>query len=333
MLKQCLAENQARLWAWEIEYESARNDHNGVAANSYVHRIVAAKAPDRYFHWSAHGTPWMESWEDPYQQRLYVSSNRMISERPLHRLYSEHSLGPSDTLPGTASEELLLVALGWWPLAERPSATLVDEMPSALAKVACSSAYQARSRLEQLGEWRCQVLECPGRDCLWLDIERGCTLVARQISYPVQARVHRIEFSSFREMLPDFWAPYTIRNIHYHRSSDGTLGELIFESTLIIKRIRLNEDVEDARFVFQVRPGSVARIEDGPPRQTATGGEEYLDEVAEWVSRFSPQSTSRNSSTSWFKWSDVAVGAFLGGILIWALARRYPHVRRTNAKV
>jgi hypothetical protein len=46
VLKQRLAEAQDRLWAWEIEYETAREDRPGVPAESYSHCVVAAKAPD-----------------------------------------------------------------------------------------------------------------------------------------------------------------------------------------------------------------------------------------------------------------------------------------------
>ena len=79
-LKQKLAEDQARLWAWEIEYESAREDRPGEPAESYLHRVVAAKAPDRFFHWSGHGTPWLDWHDDPYQQRLTVTAERMVAD-------------------------------------------------------------------------------------------------------------------------------------------------------------------------------------------------------------------------------------------------------------
>ena len=79
-LKQKLAEDQARLWAWEIEYESAREDRPGEPAESYLHRVVAAKAPDRFFHWSGHGTPWLDWHDDPYQPRLTVTAERMVAD-------------------------------------------------------------------------------------------------------------------------------------------------------------------------------------------------------------------------------------------------------------
>ena len=44
VLKQRLAEAQAKMWAWEVEYETARADQCGVPAKSYLHRLVAAKA-------------------------------------------------------------------------------------------------------------------------------------------------------------------------------------------------------------------------------------------------------------------------------------------------
>lgn len=291
-LKQRLGEAQARIWSWEIEYESAREVRPGLPAEAYSHRVVAAKAPDRFFHWGSHGVPWLDWRDDPHQQRLTVTAERLIAERPLDRIFNQQALRPDDPLPGTAPQELLLIALGWWPLARRPSPNLVDKLPAALSAVARSSAYQAGPQLEQLaGRW-CQVLECPGRDQLWLDIERSCAVVARQISYPRQAIVHRVEFSNFREVLPGIWAPFTLRNIHYERSPNGAMGKAVIDATLNVLRIRLNEQVDDARFRFEPLPGSVGKIDGQPLRQVVPGGEEYLDEVVEWIRRYSPQATS-----------------------------------------
>lgn len=319
VLKQRLAKAQDRLWAWEVEYESAREDRSGVPTKSYVHRMVAAKAPARFFHWGSHGTPWYDWREDPYQQRLTVTSNRIIVEHPWARIFVDKQLSPNDPLPGTAPEELLLMALGWWPLTQRPSATLVDKLPAALSAVAKSSAYQARPQLEQVnGRW-CHVLEYPGRDQLWLDVERGCAVVARQISYPAQDRVHRVEFSNFREMLPGIWAPFTLRNIHYERAPDGALGKAVHDATLTVLRVRLNEQVEDARFEFKPLPGSVGQIGDRPLRQVVPGGEEYLDDVVAWIRRYSPGVKMPKSQTGWINWSDLGLGALLGGVVVLAL--------------
>lgn len=318
-LKQLLAEAQTRLWAWEIEYESAREDRPGIPAQSYSHRVVAAKAPDCFFHWNAHGTARLDWRKDPYQQRLTVTADRMFAEYPLHRIFNEQMLRPDDPLPGTAPRELLLVAPGWWPLAQRPSRTLVDNLPAALSAVARSSKYQTRSQLEQVGSRWCHLLECPGRDRLWLDVERGCALVARQISYTNPPLVHRVEFSNFQEVLPGLWAPFTLRNIHYERAPDGSLGKIVLDGTLNVLRVRLNEQVDDARFRFKPLSGSVGKIGDQPMRQVVPGGEEYLDEVVEWIRRYSPQAPSPTNHTIWANWSDIVLGALLGGVVAFAL--------------
>ncbi len=168
-LKQQLAKAQDRLWAWEVEYESDRTDRSGVQAKSYVHRVVAVKAPDRFFHWGSHGAAGFDWQEDPYQQRLTVTSNRMIVEYPWARIFAEKQLSPRDPLPGTAPQELLLMALGWWSLAQRPSPNVNDELPAALSAVSRSSMYKARSQMELIGDRWCHVLECPGAtSCGWM---------------------------------------------------------------------------------------------------------------------------------------------------------------------
>lgn len=323
-LKQRLAKAQDRLWAWQVEYESARKDRPSVPTKSYVHRMVAAKAPAQFFHWGSHGTPWYDWREDPYQQRLTVTSNRIIIEHPWARLFVDKQLPPNDPLPGTAPEELLLMALGWWSLAQRPSPKVNDDLPAALSAVARSSAYQARPQLEQVdGRW-CHVLECPGRDQLWLDVERGCAVVARQISYPNPPLVHRVEFSDFREVLPGFWAPFLLRNIHYERTPDGALGKAVLDATLTVLHVRLNEQVEDARFEFKPLPGSVGKIGDQPLRQVVPGGEEYLDEVVEWIRRYAPHNAVPSKPSLWANWSDIALGALFGAVVVAALFWRPP---------
>jgi hypothetical protein len=276
--------------------------------------VVAAKAPDRFFHWNAHGTPRLEWQEDPFQQRLTVITDRMFAERPLHRLFIEQRLQPGDPLPGSAPNELLLIALGWWPLA-RPAPRLDDQLPAALSAVAQSSMYQAGSRLEQVeGRW-CQILEYPGRDRLWLDTDRGCAVVVRQISYPSVDRVHRVEFADFRELLPDVWVPFTLRNLHYERTAEGAVGRIVKDARLTVLRVQLNEAVDDARFRFEPLPGSAGQVEGEPLRQVVPGGEEFLDEVVEWIRHRAPLAGTTEGQTSRARGSDFALGALLGGVV------------------
>jgi hypothetical protein len=284
-----------------------------------LHRVVAAKAPDRFFHYNAHGTPWLDWRDDPKQQRLIVSDDRMVAERPLDRFFVESRPRPDAPLPGTASNELVLTGLGWWPLARRPSPTKLDNLPIALSAVARSPAYQARPQLEQVGGRWCHVLEYPGRDQLWLDVDRGCAVVARQLSYPGLARVHRIEFSDFRELLPGVWAPFRLRNLHYERGPDGAAGKVILDATLTVLRIRLNDDVDDARFRFEPRPGSTGRTDGQPLRQTVAGGEEYLDEVVDWIRRYNPEAQAPTNRTGWPNPVDVVLGAVFAAVAVAAL--------------
>lgn len=315
-LKKRLEEAQAPLWAWEIESESAREERPGVPAERYVHRIVAAKAPDRFFHWNAHGTPRLDWRDDPTQQRLIVHADRFIIERPLDRFFIEGQLRSGDPLPGTASQELLLTALGWWPLADRPSPPLMNMLPKSLTTVARSSAYQARPTMERVGGRWCQVLECPGRDQIWLDIDRGCAVVARQITYTRPSQVHRIEFADFREMVPKVWVPRTLHNLIYEKAPDGTLGQPIVDGTIHLLQVRLNEAVDDARFQFKPSPGSIADNGHKLLRQVIPGGEEYLDEVVEWSRRYRPKVDIPECQIGWGNWSDMACGALLGGVVI-----------------
>jgi hypothetical protein len=324
ILKQRLRQAQTRIWAWEIEYESQREIQPGVPAVTYVHRIVAAKAPDKFFSWAAHGTPSVDWRDDPYQQRLTITGNRMITERPLDRQFSDQSLPPDASLPGSAPNEILLTALGWWPLTERPPPILLDNVPTALSRVAESPAYEARSRLEKAGDRWCYVLENPGLDQLWLDADRNHALVARQYSPSGQGQIQRFEFADFRELLPGTWVPFTLRNLRYECTSDGKPGRVLVDARLTFLRVRLNEEVDDARFRFHALPGSRGRFNDEPLRQTAPGGEEYLNEVVDWTRRNWPE--KRIPASQWYL-SDILIGTVIGALatviilLIWDRCR------------
>lgn len=315
-LKHRLGQAQARISAWEIEYEAARQDQRGVPAVSYIHRLIAAKAPDKFFAWTAHGTPWLDWSDDPYQQRLVVTTDRMIAGWPLDRLFNDQPLRPDAPLPGSAPGELLLAALGWWPLANRPPPILLDDVPTALSKVAQSSAYQARPQLEKVGDRWCNVLERPGLDRLWLDAYRGCALVARQYSPSGKDRVQRFEFADFQELLPGIWAPFTLRNIQYERMAGGRPGRVLHDNKLTFLRVRLNEAVTDARFCFEPPPGSIGRTGDGPLRQVVPGGQTYLDEVLNWIHRYQELAEAPKLHALWPRPLDILLGALLGGFAV-----------------
>jgi hypothetical protein len=215
-LRQQLIESQSRIRAWCIEYESADDNKSG---KSHPHRVVAAKAPDYFFHWSTHETPGFGWREDPFQQRLTITPSRSIIERPGHRQFRLLTLAPTDRLPGSMPAEFLFMALGWWQFPKRPPTSLGGKATAALSAIARSPDYIINPWQELVQEHYCHVLECPGHDKLWLDCERGCAILAREVFEADHGvLIQRIEASGHREIKPGIWVPSKFRNITCNRS-------------------------------------------------------------------------------------------------------------------
>ena len=283
-LKQRLLEAHRRVRAWYIEYESSRELMENGQEESYLRRVVAAEVPDLYFHWNAHGIPGLEWQEDPLQQRFIMGSGFIVADRPPQRSYTFLTSAPDDPLPGTAPFEFLFVALGWWPFEKRPSPTLFDGAPAVLPAIVASEEYRVHPEQELVGQRWCHILEYPGRDKLWLDCERGCAILIREMYGPDPGRLfQRIEASGHREVQPGIWVPARFRN-----TVPGALDpkdKEIVDSILDVVNVRLNEDVDNDLFRFEPLPGSIELTVDGTVRQEAAGCEDYLNEVVDWMQR------------------------------------------------
>src|SRR5665213_4288683 len=149
-----------------------------------------------------------------FQRRAYISGNRVVSEFPVNRVFSEGTFTPSEGLPGTLPREFFFLATGIWPLnAIKPPRH--RGRPYVLREIAeCDTHSVVRPNLEDVdGRW-CHVLEDPDVDSLWLDVERECALVARETRDPEnRALVQRIELRRHVEVSPQIWMPTSIRNI------------------------------------------------------------------------------------------------------------------------
>jgi len=283
-VRQRLLDAHRRVRAWYIEYESPRELMKSGQEESYLRRVVAAKVPDLYFHWNAHGTLGLEWEDDPLQQRFIMGSSFVVADRPPQRSYIYMTWAPEDPLPGTAPNEFLFVALGWWPFPKRPPPTLFDGAAAVLPAIASSADYRVRPDQELVGERWCHILEYPGRDKLWLDCDRGCAILVREMYGPNPGQLfQRIEASGHREVQPGIWVPATFRNM-VPGVRDPKDNQAV-DSIINVLNVRLNEDVKDDLFEFEPLPGSIELTVDGVVNQEAAGSEDYLNEVVDWIQR------------------------------------------------
>lgn len=319
-LRQRLLDAHRRVGAWYIEYESPRELMKDGQKDSYLHRVVAGKVPDLYFHWNAHGTPGLEWEEDPLQQRFIMGSGVVVADRPPKRIYTFLTLSPDDGLPGTAPYEFLFVALGWWPFEKRRPPTLFDGAPCVLPAIAASEEYRVHPDQELVGERWCHILEYPGKDKLWLDADRGCAILIREMYGPTPGQLfQRIEASGHREVQPGIWIPAKFRNM-VPGAWDPKDKETV-DAVLNVIRVRLNEDVDDDLFRFEPLPGSIELTVDGVVKQEAAGCEDYLNEVVDWLQRnnlvtMDPAGNSGSLSSALIEYSLLAIGIAVLSVVI-----------------
>lgn len=286
-LRQRLAKLHSDIHVWYVEYESVPDNDPAQPQGAHVHRIVAARAPDQFYHWSAKGTAAYTWRDDPLQQRLTINSSSAVSEKPIDRTFIITSMKPDDPLPGTIPQEFLFVTFGWWPFEERPAPRYKGDTPSVLRDIARSPNY-AVNPVQQLvdGHW-CHVLEYPKHDRLWLDCERNCALLAREILNPKTGSIlQRIEMKEHREVKPDIWVPMEFRNILFEESGQKRDRRKLLDVVIKVLNVKVNEPLSDTLFSFEPRPGSIQYFGDGRFEQKVPGGTEYLDEIVGWIQQY-----------------------------------------------
>ena len=316
-LRAALGKAQDAIQSIYVVYTSDDYDESRFPEGQYLHRTVAAKAPDSLLHMTAHGNATLPWPDDPTQQRTRVRNGHLFNEYPLNRSYLEADVDlKKDGLPGTLPQEFLFIATGVWPLTSvKPPRPVSPADPYVLREVASSEAYnQVRPRLESVnGRW-CHVLERPGKDRLWIDVERGCALMARETHASTTGRLaQRIELGGHREVRPGIWFPMEMTNIRYdHDASGEEKQRRVWKNAKHdVLEVHIN-DVDDSVFVWEPSPGALRLPDDAPPVQAKPGGIEHVATIASWVQRYHRLSTPPSSKVS----PVVVWGAVLVGLLI-----------------
>ncbi len=221
----------------------------------------------------------------------YVTADKSYTTFPINRTYFIRSCPPESGLPGTLRFDFFVLASGLWPLEQRRPPRWRDE-PIVLREVAQSPAYDsARSRQEKVdGRW-CHVLERKGHDILWIDVDRGCVLLARETYDSTRgALMQRFELGGHREVAPGVWLPKWLRNAQYDYAAQHETDRKreVSDSRFVVLEASVN-DVEDSTFRFKLLPGSAVLTKvDKVAEQTQAGGLGHLDDVVQWARRYWP---------------------------------------------
>jgi hypothetical protein len=330
-LREALLRAQQRIESFRVVYESDDYDDDTTPAGYMLHRVVVCQAPNLLFHWTAHGHDKL-AWEDDHGQQIArIRDGNVLNEYPVNRSYYEAQLDlKGDGLPGTLPHEFLFSTVGFWPFTTIKPPQL-DGEPFVLVDVARSEQYDSvLPHLQQVeGRW-CHVLERKGKDRLWLDVNRGCALMARETCAPTTGRLgQRIELGGHREVASGIWFPKWIRNIQYdHGASDSRRQMRVWKNARHdILEVTINE-VDDSVFTWSPPTGALRIFDDAPSVQTRAGGLEHLDHLTAWIMRNCEVKRERSSPAT-AQAAMIVVLASVASIELWRLLH---HSTRAAAK-
>ena len=290
-LRELLSASQRQIRSLRVVYRSG----GGVPSVSrpqgaYLHRILEVKSPSYLYHRSAHGHQNLNWDEDPLQQVNILTDERLINYYPVNRVYRQYDVSPEEAPPGTLGDDLFLHATGLWVMDMRESPR-PHGLPYMLSELALSTSHSRVRRHQEMvgGRW-CHVLEASGRDVLWIDVECGASLVARELYDPVSGSLmKRFELDGHRRAKQEIWIPTRIRNIQYDYTAPTPEGRrrIVVDSTTEVLDYGVN-DTPDERFEFHATPGTLALTGDDSrdlPKQISPGGLDLLDFHAKFISK------------------------------------------------
>lgn len=331
-LKSALSREQVKIKSIYFDYRSddAYVEDKAFPSGTYLRRIVAAKGPNLFSHETAHGSDQLPWEKDPRRRHCIVENNQVFDYWVTNRAYNKTPRWkPNAPLPGSMPGEPIIQDTGIWPLTARKAPTR-DGHPIMLCDVAKSDKFSVRPELETVDGHECHVLENPSIDCLWLDVERGCALLARNLYGVKTGRLStRLELSDYQEVKPGIWIPSVVRDIKYDHLADdpNKRNRVISDLSLHVTSIRVN-DVPDSMFVFQPKPGSLwlnpPKEKSLSPLQTHPGGTDHLDALIAWAKAILPEQIP--PTFPWLTW----LMAGLAGLGTFFLAESVIQTHATN---
>lgn len=313
-IMQKIAETQQRLESISLRY---RVD---IGEGNFLVRTIAAKSPGLFFHDSSHGSPDLEPELDIDRQVVYVLEAEHVNFRPLSRMFHRRKFEPTDGLPGTLKGELFFVATGLWPLHGR-RAPRVMEHALVLAEIATSPDFDFDEEMDQSDGCKChRIIHISGRDRLWIDTEKGCSIIRRELyDEDCVSPASQFLLSEHREVAPGLWVPFCIRRVDYDTriaSRSAKQPSKTIDVTAHVEYVHIN-NVKDSVFLFRMPPGSLELESEGGSgraEQRSEGGIDLLNEQATWIKRRMKLREKRAVGDSL---PGIAAAVLVAGLLMW----------------
>jgi hypothetical protein len=300
-----------------VEYCSGLDISGRTTGEEYCpHRILVASFDGDFSLVATHGYTTLPWAQDPFQQNAVLMKTRFVNDNPINRTCLQFDIAGDATLPGSAPREFFMTATGVWPFSHRPAPRYLGlGHPFMLKDIARSSRYDCVRRYQEKidGRW-CHVLECPGVDRLWLDVERGASLKARECFAPDGRIVQRFECLGHTELGAGIWLPRWIKNVRYDYLAPSVVSQgEILRSTLITCLVIRANDPPAGVFSYRPAPGTICLNGRDGVSLVADGELNHLDHMNEWIGAYASHESSRVSF--WSRASGPAVWALPGLLL------------------
>lgn len=296
-LRSKLAEARSLVTSLEVTYHA---DGYGpdFPPGTYLHRVVAAASPCYFDHLSAHGSDELDWRDDFLQQRTRVTERGWVTEYPLSRVFFSGSLRPQDPLPGTMPLEIFFLATGLWPLRDRPFPKPEGRIWTLSDVATVKVPFDVRPRMEQVqGRW-CHVVVLPDRDLIWLDVDRSCAVMAREMFDPKSGRpARRYDLGGHKAYAPHLFLRGWIRVAEFDLERQAAGRDPVKSSDAYVRILSVKVNQQGlGRAPFNPPSGALEVGPERSPVQASPGGLDLLDATADRVRRV----MSKAQNDSWF---------------------------------
>lgn len=323
-LKQKILAHAERLTGLRVVARTTGYEDNTVHS-AYFQKEFTAQSPGLLTFRSGHGHTRLHWQDDPYQQWTHVGPNSAYNIYMVDRTFFPIEMAEDDPLPGTLEGEDFFAATGLWPLRNRPGIQYLGH-PMVLREVAATAEYSlVRPQQELVQERWCHVLEWPGLDVLWIDVERGFSVLQRELFQPDKGTLdQRIHTGDHRELEPGIWVPgwYT-RTVFDHISEQQTgKRTMARRSRTDIIEAELVQ-YADSHFTFDPPDGYLKLVRGRQPEPVGNGGTQLLDEIAAWSMR-THASPSLQQERPWLERRMAFAAAAIIALALFAMYRSSP---------
>lgn len=319
-----LEKSWGRVVRWSVEYEATLEmPHEPIGK---LHRIVAVAHPDKFFFYAAHDLPRHASsptgmlWQlDPYAQELVISNGKACAQRPFNRICWEYALNEGKALPPSLAYNSFWPVVPILPLTSYVIPEADGERIVPVFEVCRSGEYIRRSTVETICGESCAIYERAGADVVWLALSKPGCVMKRETKSTVTGRiVSKLITEQLGKFERDLWLPTRFRYQFMTRSTTSPVDMVERDFHVEVLRFTINEAVPESIFAPVIKPGTQKLDRNGRVVETVAGGEDHLDQVSEFMSKYLQLPTRTGGHHVLFLW---AIGGMLLGVGAFQLSK------------